>query len=316
MPDLIPVSEHAGLPAPVLVVGSVAYDTIFTPTDKGERILGGSASFAALASSFYAPTRLVGIVGNDFTDDSRDRLARREIDLTGLQEDESGPTFFWSGRYHENFNDRDTLETELNVFEKFRPDLPEMYQDTPYILLANIGPDLQHHVLDQTEGKDRYVVADTMNLWINIMKDELLRLLPRLNLLVLNDDEAEMLTGTNNLFTAGPKLQEMGPETVIIKKGSHGAILFHQDGLFSLPAFPVSQVSDPTGAGDSFVGALTACLASAGDTGFRSIKQAMLWATVTASYTVEAFGCDSLEAAGNTGLTDRRQQLLAMISPE
>lgn len=297
-----------------MVLGSVAYDDIITPFAKGERILGGSASYAGLASSYFAPTRLVGVVGNDFDQKDMDRLKAQEIDLEGLEIDESGPTFFWAGRYHENFNDRDTLETQLNVFESFNPTIPDSYRDTPYVLLGNIGPNLQNQVLDQL-GDQAYIVADTMNLWINIMLADLKKLLKRVHLLVLNDDESEMLTETSNVILAGEKLREMGPETVIVKKGSHGAILFHEAGRFSLPAYPVTDLRDPTGAGDSFAGALAAYLAATDRTDFAAIKQAMLYATVVASFTVEAFSCDRLESAGVAGIESRREELLQFILP-
>ena len=297
-----------------MVLGSVAYDDIITPFAKGERILGGSASYAGLASSYFAPTRLVGVVGNDFDQKDMDRLKAQEIDLEGLEIDESGPTFFWAGRYHENFNDRDTLETQLNVFESFNPTIPDSYRDTPYVLLGNIGPNLQNQVLDQL-GDQAYIVADTMNLWINIMLADLKKLLKRVHLLVLNDDESEMLTETSNVIIAGEKLREMGPETVIVKKGSHGAILFHEAGRFSLPAYPVTDLRDPTGAGDSFAGALAAYLAATDRTDFAAIKQAMLYATVVASFTVEAFSCDRLESAGVAGIESRREELLQFILP-
>ncbi len=297
-----------------MVLGSIAYDDIITPLAKGERILGGSASYAGLASSYFAPTRLVGVVGNDFDQKDMDRFKAQDIDLEGLEIDESGPTFFWAGRYHENFNDRDTLETQLNVFESFNPTIPDRYRDSPYVLLGNIGPNLQNQVLDQL-GDEAYVVADTMNLWINIMLADLKKLLKRVHLLVLNDDESEMLTETSNVILAGEKLREMGPESVIVKKGSHGAILFHEAGRFSLPAYPVTDLRDPTGAGDSFAGSLAAYLAATDRTDFAAIKQAMVYATVVASFTVEAFSCDRLESAGVEGIESRRKELLDYIRP-
>ncbi len=300
-------------PEPVLVLGSVAFDTIETPFDKGERILGDSASYCALAASYYAPARLVGIVGRDFGEEHINRLKAREIDLEGLQIDQSGDTFFWAGRYHENFNRRDTLETQLNVFETFEPNLPEAYRNTPYVLLGNIGPNLQLHVLEQLQSP-KFVVADTMNLWIDIMKDPLLELLPKVDVLILNDDESEQLTGEQNVIKSGKQLKSMGSKSVIVKKGSHGAVLFHDDGLFSIPAYPVEDLRDPTGAGDSFAGAFTAYLAATQKTDFASLKKAMLYGTVTASYTVEAFSCNSLEAVGVTGLEGRYEDLVKLIS--
>ena len=246
----------------VLVVGSVAYDAIQTPFGKGDSLLGGSASYASVATSFFATPRLVGIVGNDFRDVDLARFREREICLEGLEVDNSGGTFFWAGRYHENFEGRDTLETRLNVFDGYSPVLPDSYKEVDYVLLANIGPDLQLHVLSQMAAGHRpFVVADTMNLWIDIMQAKLLELLQHIDVLVLNDEEAEQLTGESNIFKSGPALQAKGPATVIVKKGAHGAVLFSGDERFILPAYPVTDLRDPTGAGDTFVGAFVGYLA-------------------------------------------------------
>lgn len=300
-------------PAPLLVVGSVAFDDIETPFGQGRRILGGSASYASLAASYFAPVRLVGIVGHDFSAADRERFLRRGIDLTGLQTDLSGPTFFWAGRYHDNFNRRDTLATELNVFAQFRPELPPAWRQTPLVLLANIGTDLQHHVLDQVEGRP-FVVADTMNLWINLMPDLLRRLLPRVHLLVLNEEEAAQFTGEPNPWLAGERLRAMGVPSVIVKMGSHGALLLHPEGRFALPAYPVTDVRDPTGAGDAFAGALAGYLAATGSTGLPALRQGMVYATAAASFTVEAFSCERLEAAGPDGLAARHAELLRLVA--
>ena len=256
---------------------------------------------------------MVGVIGNDFGDEYLDRLRSRGIDLEGVQKDETGPTFFWKGKYHENFNRRDTLDIQLNVFEKFRPDLPESYKDSKFVLLGNIHPALQMHVLNQLEGSS-FVLADTIDLWIEIEKNALLDLIKKVNLFVINDTEAEELTGENNIILAGNKLRKMGPEIVIIKKGEHGAILFHEDGMFALPAYPVTELRDPTGAGDSFAGALIGRLASQNRTDFNAIKEAMIYATCTASLTVEAFGCDRLESAGVNAIKERSEKLLQLIS--
>ena len=208
---------------------------------------------------------------------------------------------------------RDTLDIQLNVFEKFRPDLPDSYKNTPFVLLGNIHPALQSHVLDQLNGS-AYILADTIDLWIDIEKTALLELIKRVNLFVINDTEAEELTGEKNIILAGNKLREMGPESVIIKKGEHGAILFHSNGMFALPAYPVTELRDPTGAGDSFAGALIGRLASQNSSDFNSIKEAMLYATSTASLTVEAFGCDRLESAGSKEIQQRVDSLKDLIS--
>lgn len=299
--------------APLLVVGSVAFDNVITPYGEKEHILGGAASYCSLAASYYTQVRMVGVIGNDFGEEHLNRLRSRGIDLEGVQKDESGPTFFWKGRYHENFNRRDTLDIQLNVFEKFRPDLPESYKDSNFVLLGNIHPALQMHVLDQLQGSP-FVLADTIDLWIEIERKALLELIKKINLFVINDTEAEELTEEKNIILAGKKLREMGPETVIIKKGEHGAILFHEDGMFALPAYPVTELRDPTGAGDSFAGALIGRLASRNRTDFDAIKEAMIYATCTASLTVEAFGCDRLESAGVKAIQERSDTLLRLIS--
>ena len=299
--------------APLLVVGSVAFDNVITPYGEKEHILGGAASYCSLAASYYTQVRMVGVIGNDFGEEHLNRLRSRGIDLEGVQKDESGPTFFWKGRYHENFNRRDTLDIQLNVFEKFRPDLPESYKDSNFVLLGNIHPALQMHVLDQLQDSP-FVLADTIDLWIEIERKALLELIKKINLFVINDTEAEELTEEKNIILAGKKLREMGPETVIIKKGEHGAILFHKDGMFALPAYPVTELRDPTGAGDSFAGALIGRLASRNRTDFDAIKEAMIYATCTASLTVEAFGCDRLESAGVKAIQERSDTLLRLIS--
>jgi len=312
MADRIP--SDAPNPAPLLVVGSVAFDNVITPYGQKEHILGGAASYCSFAASYYAQVRMVGVIGNDFGEEHLERLRSRGIDLEGVQRDDSGPTFFWKGKYHENFNRRDTLDIQLNVFENFRPDLPESYLDSEYVLLGNIHPALQMHVLDQLKG-DPFVLADTIDLWIDIEREALLALIKKVSLFVINDSEAEELTGESNVILAGKKLREMGPESVIVKKGEHGAILFHEEGMFSLPAYPVTELRDPTGAGDSFAGALIGRLASREKSDFSSIKEAMIYATCTASLTVEEFGCDRLESAGVSAITERAERLLRMITP-
>lgn len=299
-------------PSPVLVVGSVAYDSIVTPRESGERILGGSASYGALAASYFAPARLVGVVGHDFRAADRRRFERRGVDLEALQTDASGRTFFWRGRYHENFNLRETLELELNVFERFQPRLPEGHRASPFAFIGNIRPDLQLHVLGQLTANP-FVVADTIDIWIETRRDELLQVLRRANLSVLNDSEAAKITGQTNAIAAGRALRDLGLPAVIVKKGEHGAVLFHDDGLFSLPAYPVAELRDPTGAGDSFAGALIGYLAARGETGFAAMREGMAYATAVASLTVEDFSCDRLASAGCAEIR-RRRRLLSKLT--
>ena len=307
------IASDSSESSPLLVVGSVAFDNVITPQAEQERILGGAASYCSFAASYYTQVRMVGVVGNDFGESDLDRLRARGIDLEGVKKDDSGPTFFWKGKYHENFNRRDTLDIQLNVFEKFRPDLPESYKDSSFVLLGNIHPALQMHVLDQLAGNS-FVLADTIDLWIETERESLLSLIKKVSLFVINDSEAEELTGESNVILAGEKLRQMGPESVIIKKGEHGAILFHEEGMFALPAYPVTQLHDPTGAGDSFAGALIGRLSSRNRSDFSAIKEAMLYATCTASLTVEAFGCDRLESAGKSEIEERVASLNQLIS--
>jgi sugar/nucleoside kinase (ribokinase family) len=272
----------------VLVVGSTALDSIKTPTREKPRLLGGSASHAAVAASFFAPVRLVGVVGDDFPRRYLTLFRTCKLDLDGLLT-RPGKTFHWSGEYEINMNNRRTLKTELGVFEDFQPDLPESYRSTPFVLLGNIAPKLQHHVLDQLR-KPRFVMADTMDLWLHIAKQELLRLLPRVNALILNDSEARLLTGLDNIVAAIKAIHRLGPPYVILKKGEHGAILSGPKGLFLAPAFPLAKVVDPTGAGDSFAGATLGYLASQPGSVADNIRRALIYGATVASFWCEDFG--------------------------
>jgi sugar/nucleoside kinase (ribokinase family) len=280
-------------------VGSVAIDRVATPFAEAGPVLGGAASYASIAASYFAPTRLVAVVGGDFPAPFLRRLKRHRIDLQGLKVEPEGRTFYWSGRYHEHFAGRDTLEVQLNVFEKFSPALPPAYLDSGYVMLGAIQPTLQQHVIDQFPRRRRpFVLADTFDLWIHTTKPDLLKLLRSIDLFVINEDESLLLTGARDLAVAGPALRRMGPRAVIIKKGGHGSVLFHPDGYFAIPAFPVRRFIDPTGAGDSYAGAIIGYLAAAARTDFASIKQAMAYATAVASLTVESFSVGRLSAAG------------------
>ena len=272
----------------VLIVGSTALDSIKTPNAENPRLLGGSASHAAVAASFFSPVKLVGVVGDDFPKKYFDLYRRHKINLDGLQI-LPGQTFHWSGEYEANMNNRRTLLTELGVFETFTPALPKAHQDTPFVLLANIAPALQHHVLDQMR-RPKFVVADTMDLWLNIALKDLLKLLPRLDGFVLNDSEAHQLTKEDNVFTAIKKIHQLGPKYVIIKKGSHGSVLSGPRGHFICPAYPLSAVVDPTGAGDSFVGGLMGYLAAARGSVEANLRRAMIYGSVVASFCCEGFG--------------------------
>jgi sugar/nucleoside kinase (ribokinase family) len=272
----------------VLIVGTTALDSIKTPNAENLRLLGGSASHAAIAASFFSPVKLVGGVGEDFPKKYVELYRRHNIDLTGLQI-LPGKTFHWSGEYEVNMNNRRTLLTELGVIETFSPTLPKSYQNPQFVLLGNIAPALQHRVLDQMK-KPKFVVADSMDLWLNIALDDLLRLLKRVDGFVLNDSEAELLTKEDNIFAALKKIHQLGPKYAIIKKGSHGSVLSGPKGIFLCPAYPLHTVEDPTGAGDSFVGGMMGYLATARGSIDANIRRAMVYGSVTASFCCEGFG--------------------------
>ncbi len=272
----------------VLIVGSTALDSIKTPKAENPKLLGGSASHAAVAASFFSPVKMVGVVGDDFPKAYLQLYRKHKIDLEGLQI-LAGKTFHWSGEYELNMNNRRTLLTELGVFETFTPTLPKSYQDSPFVLLANIAPALQHHVLNQMQ-RLKFVVADTMDLWLNIALPDLLKLIKRLDGFVLNDSEAHQLTKEDNVFAAIKKIHKLGPKYVIIKKGSHGSVLSGPRGFFICPAYPLHKVVDPTGAGDSFVGGMMGYLATARGGIDHNIRRAMIYGSVTASFCCEGFG--------------------------
>jgi len=292
----------------LLVLGSIALDTIKTPFEEQAEILGGSASFAAVSASFFTTPYLVGIVGDDFPKEHISLFEERKIDLAGLQI-VPGKTFRWSGEYHDDMNNRDTRSTDLNVFEHFTPTLPEAYRKTDFVLLGNIAPDLQIHVLDQLKAP-RFIVADTMNLWINIARPRLMDLLGRIDMLLLNDSEAREITGETSLIKAGRCLREMGPAYVAIKKGEHGCLLFGDGKFFSCPAFPLEDIHDPTGAGDAFAGGLAGYLAKRDGSKeakveFKHLCQAVVYGSVIASFSVEAFSVDRLRTVTPEQIQER-----------
>ena len=292
---------------PVLIVGSIALDTVKTPVEEHADLLGGSASYSAVAASFFTDAQLVGIVGEDFPPAHVDYFKSRRIDLEGLQR-VPGESFRWSGEYMTDMNVRETRSVALNVFEHFTPHLPESYRQTPYVLLANIAPSLQSHVLDQM-ARPRFVVADTMDLWITIAKADLMALLPRVDLLILNDSEAKMLTDETNLIKAAAMIRGYGPSHVAIKKGEHGCLLFGpgKGEFFSCPAFPLANLHDPTGAGDCFAGGLIGALARENQENitFDALKKAVVSGSVVASYNVEAFSLERLRSLQPGDITAR-----------
>ncbi|MBN2703615.1 MAG: bifunctional hydroxymethylpyrimidine kinase/phosphomethylpyrimidine kinase [Pontiellaceae bacterium] len=274
------------------IVGSIGIDTIETPAEKQEEILGGSASFACAAASFFAHTGMVGVVGTDFPQEYRDAWTKMNIDLKGLQTVE-GKTFRWSGVYEENMDNRRTLSTELNVFETFSPELPEKYRKAPYLFLGNIHPALQLHVLEQVHNP-RFILIDTMDLWINVDRPDLEKVISKCHMLTLNESEAELFTGERSLVKAAHALLELGPEYVLIKKGGNGSMLFSKEAIFLLHAFPLASFKDPTGAGDTFAGGFMGALAASGKTDLASIRSALAYGTIVASFGVEEFSLERL----------------------
>jgi sugar/nucleoside kinase (ribokinase family) len=291
----------------VLIVGSTALDSIKTPRAEKRRLLGGSASHAAVAASFFGPVRLVGIVGADFPARYLNLYRKHKIDLEGLQI-APGKTFHWSGEYEVNMNNRRTLATELGVFETFLPRLPELYRNSPFVLLANIAPALQSHVLDQMR-RPKFVVADTMDLWLNVALADLLKLLKRVDGLVLNESEARQLAQEDNLVLAAKKIHRLGPKHVIVKKGEHGAILSSGGRLFIAPAVPLSRVVDPTGAGDSFAGGMMGWLAAARGPVEANLRRAMVYGSVVASFCCEGFGLAATSRASRAAIETRVRAL-------
>lgn len=298
----------------VLIVGSIGLDTVKTPVEEHADLLGGSASYASLAASF-SPVKLVGIVGSDFPRSEFDFWKSRQIDATGVQRVE-GKTFRWSGEYAWDLNTRETRSIALNVFEHFRPDLPSDYRETEFVLLANIAPALQSHVLDQMK-RPRFVVADTMDLWIETTRADLDALLPRVDLLILNDSEARELTKETSLIKAGRKIRKSGPKYVAIKKGEHGALLFGEDQFFSCGAYPLEDIHDPTGAGDTFAGGMAGYLASAsGAPDFANLRRAVIYGSVLASFNVEAFSLERLRTLTKEEIGTRYDVFRAMSAFE
>ncbi len=298
----------------LLVVGSVALDTIETPFGRVEDALGGSATFFAAAASLFHPVKVVAVVGSDYPMAQLDFLRRRGVDLSGVSREE-GESFRWSGIYSYDLNSRETLETRLGVFEHFKPEIPTALRGAEWVFLGNIDPELQAHVLEQIEAP-RLVACDTMNLWIDIRREALLRLLPKVNLLLVNDAEARQLSGEHNLLRAARWIQAQGTELVIVKKGEHGAILFMPDAVFFAPGYPLEEVFDPTGAGDAFAGGFMGYLASAGSTEPEELRRAMVYGSALGSFAVERFGVQRLVSLHTGEVLERVAAFRAMTAFE
>lgn len=298
---------------PLLVVGSVALDSVETPNERRDDVLGGSAVYFSYSASYFTPVQLVGAVGDDWPVQHTELLRSRRIDTVGLEVVAGAKTFRWRGKYLPNMNDRETLEVHLNVFGDFDPKLPEACRRARYVFLANGSPRLQLGVLEQTPDAVLRV-ADTMDLWINLQRDELLALLRRIDGIVLNDSEARLLTDDENLVCAGHRVRELGPKFVIIKKGEHGAMFFGRDEMYVLPAYPTPRVVDPTGAGDTFAGGLMGYLAESGDLSPTSLKMALAYGSVAASFCVEDFSLERLKQIERRDLDRRVEEYRSMLS--
>jgi sugar/nucleoside kinase (ribokinase family) len=289
----------------VLVVGSLAIDSIETPFGSAPKALGGSAMYISCAASYFTnPIRLVGVVGGDFPKDGIAMLEERNVDLEGLEIVKEGKTFHWAGRYHYDLNVRDTLTTQLNVFEKFDPKIPPKYKNSTYVCLGNIDPVLQLRVLDQIE-RPRMVICDTMNYWIEGKNRELLETLKRIDILILNESEARLLSKEPNLIKAARVIRGMGPKIVIVKKGEHGALLITETTVFSAPAYPMENIFDPTGAGDAFAGGFVGWLGRTDDLSEENLKRAVIYGSALASFCVEKFGVDGLKDLTYLRIKDR-----------
>lgn len=301
----------------LLTVGSVAFDAIETPFGKTDKIIGGAATYISLAASFFEKNqRIVAVVGDDFPQEMIDTLSSRGVDLAGLQIKKGEKSFFWSGKYHNDMNTRDTLITELNVLENFDPIIPAEYQGTEYLMLGNLSPQVQKLVVDRLTERPKLIAMDTMNFWMDIALTDLKQTLSMIDLLIINDEEARQLSGESSLVKASKVIRAMGPKYLIIKKGEHGALLFHEDQIFAAPALPLEEVFDPTGAGDTFAGGFMGYIASTDDTSFENMKRAIIAGSALASFCVEKFGTEKLTNISQLDMENRIKQFVSLANFE
>ena len=293
----------------LLIVGTVAFDAIETPFGITDRILGGAATFIGLAAAqFNIDSSIVSVVGGDFPKEYLDLLSNKNIDISGVEIVKEGKTFFWKGKYHNDMNSRDTIVTELNVLENFNPIVPESYRDAEIVMLGNLHPLIQLSVLEQMVIKPKMVILDTMNFWMNNTLEDLHKVIKKVDVIAINDEEARQLTREYSLVVAARKIHEMGPKYVVIKKGEHGALLFNNDNVFYAPALPLEEVFDPTGAGDTFAGGFAGYIAKTGDTSFENMKNAVIYGSTLASFCVEKFGTERMENLSSQEVHKRLQQ--------
>jgi len=298
----------------LLVIGTVAFDAIETPFGKTDKIVGGAATFISLSASYFtSKINLVSVVGDDFPQEAIAMLQKRKVNTDGLQIKQGEKTFFWSGKYHNDMNSRDTLDTQLNVLATFDPTIPAAYQDCEFLMLGNLAPSVQHQVLDRLTTRPKLVVLDTMNFWMDIALDDLKSLLKRVDVLTINDEEARQLSGEYSLVKASQKILAMGPKYLIIKKGEHGALLFNNDQVFFAPALPLEEVFDPTGAGDSFAGGFIGYIAETKDISFDNMKRAVIFGSAMASFSVEKFGTERIQNLNSAEVDERVQQFIDLV---
>ena len=298
----------------ILVVGTVAFDAIETPFGKTDKIVGGAATYICLSSSFYAKNlNLVSVVGEDFPSDAIQMLKNKSVDIDGLQIKKGEKTFFWSGKYHNDMNSRDTLDTQLNVLENFNPIVPEKYQESEFLMLGNLMPSVQKQVLSQMQKRPKLVVLDTMNFWMDLFMDDLKEALKEVDVLTINDEEARQLSGEYSLVKAAKLILAMGPKYLIIKKGEHGALLFNNEEVFFAPALPLEEVFDPTGAGDSFAGGFIGYLAKTNDISFKNMKRAVINGSAMASFCVEKFGTQKLTEITQEDVNARINEFVKLV---
>ena len=298
----------------LIVVGSMAFDAIETPFGKSDKIIGGAGTYIAWCASNYTPVKQISVVGGDFPQAELDALTARNVNLEGVQIKKDEKTFFWSGRYHMDMNSRDTLETQLNVLGDFQPVVPESYQDCEFLMLGNLAPAVQLSVIEQLRNRPKLVVMDTMNFWMEIAMDDLKKTLAKVDVLMVNDSEARQLSGDYSLVRAAQTIMKMGPKFVIIKKGEHGALLFHEKKVFFAPALPLEEVFDPTGAGDTFAGGFIGHLAKTRDISFDNMKTAIIIGSAMASFCVEKFGTQRLREISKTEVDERLSDFVQLVN--
>jgi len=299
----------------LLTVGTVAFDDIETPFGKAEMAIGGAATYISLAASYYTRNiHLVSVIGDDFPEETLNDMRSRGVNLDGLQVRKGEKSFFWAGKYHDNMNDRDTLDTQLNVLATFDPVLPDTYKTPEYLMLGNLTPDVQIRVIEQLEKRPKLIALDTMNFWMDNALDSLMKVIKMIDALIINDEEARQLSGEHSLVKAAAKIMELGPKYLVIKKGEHGALLFHRDQIFFAPALPLAEVFDPTGAGDTFAGGFMGYMAQTDDLSFDNMKRGIIYGSAMASFCVEKFSIQRLLELDDIAITDRIKRFVNLVN--